>query len=299
MVQTSSRQLGELLLERKVLSRDVLELVLDREAREGTPIAALLVQEGIVGEKDIIAAVAQQVDVDFVDLALHPVRPDLEGKLPADIARSHRAVVIDKNKDGYVVAMENPSDDEALAAVASCLELEFAACLAVRSEIDLLHDNMYGTEVRGDVITDTHINELLERVVDLGGSDLHMSTGLHPAVRVNGEMKQLTEFEVLNPSEIRRMVYDILTQKQREKFETEFELDTSHSIPGKGRFRVNVFFQRNSVGAVMRTIPDTIVPLQSLGLPDSVTQFTEIHRGLVLVTGPTGSGKRLPRSSMS
>jgi twitching motility protein PilT len=94
------------------------------------------------------------------------------------------------------------------------------------------------------------------------------------------------------------MVYAVLTQKQREKFESELELDTSHSIPGPGRFRVNVFLQRDSVGAVMRTIPFEIVPLESLGLPASVKQFADLPRGLVLVTGPTGSGKSTTLASL-
>jgi twitching motility protein PilT len=103
---------------------------------------------------------------------------------------------------------------------------------------------------------------------------------------------------VLNGSEIRRMVYAILTQKQREKFEAELELDTSHSIPGAGRFRVNVFLQRDAVGAVLRTIPYEIVPLDQLGLPPSVAQLAEMPRGLVLVTGPTGSGKSTTLASL-
>ena len=94
------------------------------------------------------------------------------------------------------------------------------------------------------------------------------------------------------------MVYAILTQKQREKFEAELELDTSHSIPGAGRFRVNVFLQRDAVGAVLRTIPYEIVPLDQLGLPPSVAQLAEMPRGLVLVTGPTGSGKSTTLASL-
>jgi twitching motility protein PilT len=94
------------------------------------------------------------------------------------------------------------------------------------------------------------------------------------------------------------MVYAILTQKQREKFEAEHELDTSHSIPGQGRFRVNVFLQRDSVGAVLRTIPYEIVPLEKLGLPPAVSQFAQLPRGLVLVTGPTGSGKSTTLASL-
>jgi twitching motility protein PilT len=94
------------------------------------------------------------------------------------------------------------------------------------------------------------------------------------------------------------MIYAILTQKQRERFENDLELDTSHSIPGIGRFRVNVFQQRDSVGAVMRIIPFEIVPLEQLGLPASVNQFAALPRGLVLVTGPTGSGKSTTLASL-
>lgn len=303
MLQTSSRRLGELLIERKVLSRDVLEVVLDREAREGIPISTLLVQEGIVGEKDMIAAIAEQVALPFIDLAEHAVRPDLAKRLPEDLVRQHSAVVVDKDHRGFIIAMENPTNDAALGAVAAELGAEpFVGCLAVRSELVELIESMYGgppgTTGGGDTVTDTHLNELLERVLDLDGSDLHLSNGFHPAVRVSGEIKALTEFPILNPSEIRRLMFDILTQKQREKFEAELELDTSHSIPGRGRFRVNVMFQRNSVGAVLRTIPETIVPLETLGLPEAITQFTELHRGLVLVTGPTGSGKSTTLASM-
>ncbi len=99
MAQPSSRQLGEFLLERKVLSRDVLELALDREEREGVPMAALLLGEGLVGEKDIIAAVAGQVGIPFVDLSVTPVRPDLERFLPEDVARGLNALAVER-RDG-------------------------------------------------------------------------------------------------------------------------------------------------------------------------------------------------------
>ena len=145
---------------------------------------------------------------------------------------------------------------------------------------------------------DLHVNDLLQRVVDLGGSDLHLTVGIHPSVRVQGDIKPLTEFPIMNGSEIRRMIYAVLTQKQRERFENDLELDTSHSIPGIGRFRVNVFQQRDSVGAVMRIIPFEIVQLEALGLPASAAQFAELPRGLVLVTGPTGSGKSTTLASM-
>jgi twitching motility protein PilT len=143
-----------------------------------------------------------------------------------------------------------------------------------------------------------HVDDILRRVVELGGSDLHLAAGCHPTIRLRGEMGPLTEYPVLDGVQIRQLLYAVLTQKQRERFENDLELDTSHSIPGVGRFRVNVLLQRDSVGSVMRVIPHEIVPLGALGLPESVSQFANLMRGLVLVTGPTGSGKSTTLASL-
>ena len=143
-----------------------------------------------------------------------------------------------------------------------------------------------------------HVDDVLRRVVELGGSDLHLAAGCHPVIRLRGELAQLSEYPVLDGPKIRDLLYAVLTQKQRERFEDDLELDTSHSIPGVGRFRVNVLVQRDAVGAVMRVIPHEIVPLGVLGLPDTVANFSTLHRGLVLVTGPTGSGKSTTLASL-
>jgi twitching motility protein PilT len=310
---TSSRRLGELLVERKVLSREVLEACLHREAADGRPLAALLVGEGLVGEKDLVAAIAAQAGTRFVDLGLHVVAPGIDRLVPAALARRHQAVAVDVDGSQLVVAMADAGDRAAVEEIEAATGWSVAPALAVRSEVGRLLTAMYGPEVVVeleldsdrpmttwdlDAVEELHVNDLLERVLDLGGSDLHLTVGVEPSVRVHGELKRLTEFAVMNGSEIRRMVYAILTQKQREKFEAELELDTSHSIPHRGRFRVNVFLQRDSVGAVFRVIPYEITPLEQLGLPASVAQFAELPRGLVLVTGPTGSGKSTTLASL-
>ena len=243
MAQTSSRQLGELLLGRKVLSRDMLELVLDREEREDIPRSSLLVKEGSVAEKDIIAAVAEQIGIPFVDLAVHPVRPDLDAALDAEVARTQKAIVVDRIHDMLVVVMENPSDPDAVSAVEKSLGQEITAAIAVRGEIIGQLDRMYGAEVGSEDVSvnESHVNDLLMRLLDLGGSDLHLTVGAPPSIRVNGGIKPLAEFSPLNASDVRRMLYDVLTQKQRERFEENLELDTSHSIAGQGRFRLNVY----------------------------------------------------------
>ena len=143
-----------------------------------------------------------------------------------------------------------------------------------------------------------HVNELLEMLLDQKGSDLHLTAGSPPVIRVNGELRPVPNVDPINGSDIREMIYAILTQKQRERFETDLELDCSYTLPGKSRFRMNVFLQRDSVGAVMRAIPYEIVDFDLLGLPASVKQFADLPRGLVLVTGPTGSGKSTTLASL-
>ncbi len=135
------------------------------------------------------------------------------------------------------------------------------------------------------------IGELLGAVLDRGGSDLHITAGSPPAIRVNGSLARLDGYPDLSADVLQRMVYAILTQKQRERLEQELELDVSYSLPGKARFRVNVYFQRDAVGAAFRLIPFEIRSVEDLRLPRQVEEFARLPRGLVLVTGPTGSGK--------
>ena len=132
---------------------------------------------------------------------------------------------------------------------------------------------------------------VLGAMLDLGASDLHLTAGAPPMARVSGELQPLVGHEPLQPGAIQQAVFAVLTQKQRARFEEHLELDLAYSLPGRARFRLNVYRQRESVGAAFRVIPYEIKPLEELGVPASVAAFAGLPRGLVLVTGPTGSGK--------
>ena len=142
------------------------------------------------------------------------------------------------------------------------------------------------------------VAELLEQVIELGASDLHLTAGARPTVRVNGRLGQLEDYPVLLPAETQAMIYAILTQRQRERLEAELELDCAHALPGRARFRLNVYFQRDSLGAAFRLIPQEIKPLEALGIPAQVGNLSRLSRGFVLVTGPTGSGKSTTLTSL-
>src|SRR5438067_1511290 len=135
------------------------------------------------------------------------------------------------------------------------------------------------------------IDELLERMVEREASDLHVTTGTPPVIRVRGEVERLGDFDSLTAEETQQLLYRILSSEQQKLLELNRQLDFSHSIPGLARFRVNVYFQRESIGAAFRLIPTELKTLEELGIPSSLHTLAQKPRGLVLVTGPTGSGK--------
>jgi twitching motility protein PilT len=135
------------------------------------------------------------------------------------------------------------------------------------------------------------IDDLLEQMVARKASDLHISVASPPAIRVRGEMERLEDYDPLSSEDTQQLLYRILSSEQQKQLEIKRQLDFSHSVPGLARFRVNVYFQKESVGAAFRMIPDELKTLEELGIPPTLHQLAEKPRGIVLVTGPTGSGK--------
>jgi len=139
--------------------------------------------------------------------------------------------------------------------------------------------------------------ELLKTTVDLQGSDLHLAINTPPQIRVHGKLQRLG-LPDLTPSETKQLAYSVMTDAQKKRFEESLELDFSFGIRGLARFRSNVFNQRGAVGAVYRLIPEQIKSFQELSLPQVLANLSERPRGLVLVTGPTGSGKSTTLAAM-
>ncbi|MCL2504077.1 MAG: type IV pilus twitching motility protein PilT [Coriobacteriia bacterium] len=135
-------------------------------------------------------------------------------------------------------------------------------------------------------------------LLDRGGSDLHITPGSPPGFRVDGEIVRVDSARPLMPRDTMEMIFSLLSEEQRRRFETDLELDFAYSIPGLSRFRANVFQQRNSVGAVFRVIPIEIPTIGAMQLPPVCRSLAERPRGLVLITGPTGSGKSTTLAAM-
>src|SRR5215204_1682573 len=135
------------------------------------------------------------------------------------------------------------------------------------------------------------IDTLLEQMVAHNASDLHITVGTHPALRVRGRLERLEGFPVLTADDTRQLLYRIISSEQQKRLELDRQLDLSYSIPGLARFRVNIYSQRESLAGAFRLIPADLKSLEELGLPTSLYELCTKPRGLVLVTGPTGSGK--------
>ncbi len=320
-----SRQLGQLLVDNRLITKDDLEHELQRAESMGVPLATLLVQDDAVRDSDILRVVAERLGIEFVALEQSRdavnLEPDVLRRIDPPVARQLQALPVRIEDDGtLVIAVPDPFSQEKLGKLRRAAQGEVRLALAPRTALKRSIEERYEALLTAppataasppssamhsaSILSDEeerehpHVNELLEVLLDKGGSDLHLAAGSAPQVRVNGSLVELEEFGMMKPAGLRSMIYEILTSRQREEFEERRELDCSHPLPGRGRFRVNVFFQRDSVGSVMRAIPNHILGLDQLGMPPVVQEFAKLGRGLVLVTGPTGSGKSTTLASL-
>ena len=143
-----------------------------------------------------------------------------------------------------------------------------------------------------------HINDLLKMAIDHGASDLHLKVGSHPVIRVDGTLHPMVDGKRLMQEDTIAMAFSIMDAKQKEKFKTNLDLDIAYSVPGLGRFRVNIFQQRGTVGIVARVIPIGIKTTRDLMLPAILDKIAQEQRGLILCTGTTGSGKSTTLAAM-
>jgi twitching motility protein PilT len=310
-----SDRLGEVLVEQGVLDHETLESAKSRQRSSGMPLGRVLLSEGHVNERQLIAALAAQVNLPFVDVTDGTVDPNAAALISREMAEKLCALPVAFRGDSdLLVAVADPSNTVALQQIEARTALRTIPALAVRADlkgaiVEFTDENEPPPAANGQATSTMRLlaheqamsvglDELLMEVINRDGSDLHLTAGSPPVVRVHGELVPLTDYELLTPDELQKMLYSILTQKQREAFENDLELDLSYSVPGQARFRVNVFQQRDALGSVMRIIPFEIKALDELGLPSQIANFAYLPRGFVLVTGPTGSGKSTTLASL-
>jgi len=315
-----AQQLGQLLVDRGVMGAEAVADLQERAGRDGTGFARLVVETGAATPNAVLETVAAHLDLEFFDRTT-PIEPDAVASLDPATALAQIALPVRVDGGTLVVAVANPFDGAARTVLRRATGLEIRPALAHRAGLEQVVRKVYSPDAASPspqapaaapapvappsiangepgVVPDRHLNEYLEILLEHEGSDLHLTAGSPPRMRINGRLTEIDQTAVLKPEPLREMIYSVLTGRQREQFENDLELDCSHPLPGRGRFRMNVFMQRGAVGAVLRAIPAKVKSVEELGLPSVVKDFASLSRGLVLVTGATGSGKSTTLASV-
>jgi twitching motility protein PilT len=305
------RSIGDVLAARGVITAE--QLAWAKEQKGSGSVAGVLLSAAIVTEAQVVAAAGEHLGVPFADLDASPPDPSLAARLPAEAARRSRAVPIAGDDTTLTVAIADPTDAELLAWIARQAGSPVRASIATPAAIARALDLLYAAPTAaagGGGASDApataaptggpgiSLDAMLGQVVAQGASDLHLSVGKPPAIRIDGQIWPLEGEAALTAERTRALVESAVSEAQLRQFDEELELDTSYTAPNVGRFRLNVFVQRGCVGAVLRAIPLTVPAFSDLGLPPVVATFADAPRGLVLVTGPTGSGKSTTLASL-
>jgi twitching motility protein PilT len=275
----------------------------------GRPLGTILIERQLATPGVVVGAMAQLADLPAVDLLSAAPESHVSAVIPEAVEREYEAVALKVDGNQLIVAFAEPPTPENVNALSAIVGYRVVPMLGDPTVIArVLSSGHRQAEPNGTKADDDdngismpsmsvdnnmplHIDDLLRYAVSVGASDLHLTAEMPACIRLNGAIRPIEGSPKLGNETIREMVFGILPASQREKFESELELDTSHSIAGVGRFRANVSMQRGTVAVAMRPIPHEIPTFDSLGIPESIRAFTELRRGLVLVTGPTGSGK--------
>jgi twitching motility protein PilT len=312
--------------------------VLSEATAQGSSFSALLISRDVTSQEVVLGLLSQLTRLPVVNLEHDRPSDQALAAMPAAVGREYGAVGYRFDGPQLTMAFGDPPDDEDVRALSALVGYVVVPVLANPLAIEHLLDSIpvpppapspapgngsapvtVGVAGNGAASAMSnggqggglpsphsergeegalHLDDLLRYAVNVGASDLHITVGLPACVRLHGAVRPIEGCPVLDNETIRDMIFGILPQTLRERFEAEKELDTSHSIVDVGRFRVNVFQQRGTVAAACRTIPHEIPPFDVLNIPESIRSFTEMRHGLVLVTGPTGSGKSTTLASL-
>ncbi|MEZ5139199.1 MAG: PilT/PilU family type 4a pilus ATPase [Acidimicrobiales bacterium] len=308
MLTSQARRFGDALVDRHVITREVMEAALDDAASSGRPFPDVVSALGDIPPTDLAAAWAAALGAHFVDFGTAVIEPEAVALLPEQVARANHAVPVSLTNGTLLVAFSVPLEPATVRAVTDQLRasgVEVEVGIADGGAIDEALAATYGgpgpssgVASVGHAEPSAELYRLFRRTLELGASDLHLAAGQPPFIRIVGELVRMPDEPELSAAKVRELAFSILSVRQQQRFEENQELDTSHAMGTTVRFRVNVFVQRNAVGVAFRVIPYEVVPFEQLGLPAIVETFADYPRGLILVTGPTGSGKSTTLASL-
>jgi twitching motility protein PilT len=240
-----------------------------------------------------------------------PPSPEVLDLLPVEMIQRHRVLPLRLDDNVITLGVVDPPTRQLIKAIHELLPALELKPVQIKAEFfsDVLsrHGGVKGFEAKGKTAAprtpeavgrSPRLEKLLERVVSEGASDLHLSAGHKPHWRIDGDMRAMDDLAPLGPSEVLDLLEPVMEARHRQQFAEDNDTDLAYALPGSARFRVNVFRDRFGVSAVLRQIPSKIMTFEQLALPAVIKSFCELPKGLILVTGPTGSGKSTTLAAM-
>ncbi|MEI7832013.1 MAG: PilT/PilU family type 4a pilus ATPase [bacterium] len=312
-------QCAEILKKRGLLSDDIYDTLLKRSEKMQEWIGQVAVNDRIISGAELANALASELRLQLVDLAGEQPEEVALVTVHKDVCQKNSLLPLKINGDTLVIACANPTDIELLEALAEITCYKVIAVVVslngIQEKIEKCYDGISHdllAEAQQNVcyshsLLNIHqpddstysilLDEMLGEVVKREGSDLHLVAASQPFMRLNGKLERM-HYPVLKPQHIKDLIYSVINEEQLSEFRQHHELDFAYTVPGLSRFRVNVYRQNNTVCSVFRVIPNIIPTLAKLKMPEVVRELTTRPRGLVLVTGPTGSGKSTTLAAM-
>jgi len=308
--QPAYLRLAEMVVAAGLAGAEAMDSAIERHRASGKWLGRVLVEMGMLTGPQLVTCMARALGIPSVDLASYPVDLAVTAVVREEMCRDLLAMPLSRTDSLLYVAMANPLDTAAVSRLREITGLRLEIMIAGERELMETIDRVYSkvtqeghaarSAARGsaeELPEPLHVDELLELLMERRGSDLHLCVGSPPVIRVDGDLEPLN-YAVLSPAKLQELVYAILTDERVIEFEASHELDFAYSVAGLSRFRVNAHKQRGSVGAVLRAIPMRPPTLDQLKMPAILKTLTTRPRGLILVTGPTGSGKSTTLAAM-
>ena len=304
----SKIRLGDLLIKYKLISTEQLEAALHKQETSGGKLGRNLVNLNYITEDVFIKFLASQLNIPSVNLNRMKISPGVQQMIPLETMKKFGVLPVKKEGNTLLVGMTDPTD------LSTIGELEFS--LAQKINPLALAESQWEFAMRffdekgwGKVVlvkksssrdfqtADYDLKVLMEELLAKGGSDIHLSVGVQPTIRVNNQLIRLNA-PSLTPESMDRFLKSLLTPERREKLKRHPEIDFALSLDGVARFRVNIYKQRNNFAAALRYVVEKIPSFEELAIPSWLHKFAARNQGLILITGPSGHGKSTTMASL-
>lgn len=302
---------GEVLLEYGIINQEQLKKALTRQVQTGGQIGSILEEMGYLDEDSLLSFLSKQFNVSSLNLFKTQIASNVLKLVPFEKVKAFKVLPIREAGGKMTLAMVNPNDLNAMQDVEFALGRKIEPIVVpfyqMEEAIAYFTEEGYGDKIfDGEMLRERivavkskipTIYSMLKLVLDYKATDLHITAGVPPSIRIDSEIKRLS-MPAVTPEQTREFAYDVLTKEQREVFERDREIDFAISLPDAGRFRVNMYKQRSSLSIAARLIIENVPSIKELAVPEWIKDYALKNQGLILITGPSGHGKTTTMSAL-